>query len=54
MDKEKFLIEQDNVGIHCHQASKLKNISQSLKLQYINITSVDTDINIFKTTNTVL
>ena len=31
MDVEKFLIEQDNTGIRCHQVSKT-NPSPSLKL----------------------
>ena len=33
MDVEKFHIEQDNTEIHCHQVSKMKNPSPSLRLQ---------------------
>ena len=43
MDVEKFDIEQDNTGIHCHQVSKMKNPSPSLRLQQRNITLVNTD-----------
>ena len=32
MDVEKLHIEQDNTGIQCHQVSKMKNPSPSLRL----------------------
>ena len=43
MDVETFHIEQYNTGIHCHQVSKMKNPSPSLRLQQRNVTLVNTN-----------
>ena len=33
LDVEKFHMEQDNTGIHCHKVSKMKSPSPSLRIQ---------------------